>query len=792
MKNRKMKIRKIKGHKTYYRRILLVMFLFILAVMLPFFILLYHGAKKNMINTINQSNASVMNQMKFNYEYFSENIASLCLSTFFRRDIKMLMYGESVDSNELYVTVKDLRDNILQTQPSLQSIVIYNAQRGEWYSTDMENTFLKDDLQRYLAEQEDVQKLKPLLRKVRVSEAQEAYSYVFSYFMYEYSSPVASSDSYLVLNQSADWFVDNITNARAKSTASVYLVDRRGEICNYKEMEIPRVHEELIGDCSGRRGRSSGEKGFFVENKEAGRFLISYMELGSNGDCIVMIQDYEEIFADLIRMKNDFILWSCVCASVSVVLIILLSRFIYRPVDTMMDFVSNMDMEDGESAGIFSRENDEFEHLRSTFRKISTVNKELLEERKSSFNVIHRYILINLLGDSTEESWEQYYKGLPESPLSLCEEYHLAVVIIHVVSWEKTEGGFGEQDISLILWSVNNILEELLGQRYTADMVRMEKEEMVYVVNIQDHELGEGDLKECLKQLWRFVKEYTGIRLSIACSRADTQQSRLSDLYEEARNYSRYRVLKEDSILLDSGECFGNVHNCAVSCPRELRKKLEERLKMGSLEQAREVLMDIKKNIRGFSYDNMTISLMSLLTGINMVVNEINMARSSPVVIRFDEMYRKVLNIQSLDGLFEDIVEYVSDIFTDTYEKKEKEADKDQLFVRTVVDFVARHYSDTNLSSQMIADHMDMSCRYLMKKFKLCTDVTLNEYILKIRMKYAVELLVDTDMPINRITEMVGIENENYFYRLFKKVYGCTPREFAERRGDTDTANKFC
>ena len=775
-----MKRRKLKGHKSYYRRILLVMLSFVMVVMIPFAILLYYGAKKNVINIINQSNASVMNQMKFNYEYFSENMASLCLSTFFRRDIKMLMYGESVDRNDLYVTVKDLRDNILLTQPSLQSIAIYNAQREEWYSTDMENSFIKDDLQRYLAQQQEVQKLKPLLRKVRVSETQEAYSYVFSYFMYEYASPVLASDSYLVLNQSADWFVDNITNVKAKSTASVYLVDRGGEICNYKEMEILKVHEALIRDCSERRERNAGEKGFFVEKEGGGQYLVSYMELGSNGDCVVMIQDYEEIFADLIRMRNDFFLWSCVCAAVSVVMIFLLSRFIYRPVDTLVDFVANMD-EEGTS-GAYIQENDEFEHLRSTFRKMSTVNKELLEERKSSFNVIHRYILINLLNDSTEESWEQYYKGLPESPLSLCEEYHLIVVLIHVDSWEKMKGGFEEQDISLILWSVNNILEELMGQNYSADMVRMEKEDMVYVINIKNREAQDEDLKECLRRMWTFVKEHTGISLSIACSGSERDPTRLSDLYEEARNYSRYRVLKEDSILLDSEECAGNLYNCALTCPREMRRKLEEQLKLGSPEQVREILTDIKQSIREMSYDNMTISLMSLLTEINMVMNEINMARSSPVAIRFDEMYRKVLNIQSLDGLFEDIVEYVNDVFTDTYEKKEKEADKDQLFVRTVVDFISRHYSDTNLSSQMIADHMNMSCRYLMKKFKLCTGLTLNEYILKIRMKYAVELLVDTDMPINRITEMVGIENENYFYRLFKKVYGCTPREFAENR----------
>ena len=69
-----------------------------------------------------------------------------------------------------------------------------------------------------------------------------------------------------------------------------------------------------------------------------------------------------------------------------------------------------------------------------------------------------------------------------------------------------------------------------------------------------------------------------------------------------------------------------------------------------------------------------------------------------------------------------------------------------------------------------------------MKKFKQCTGISLNEYILDIRMKQAAELLLHSKLPVNKISDNIGIENENYFYRLFKKVYGCTPREFSNRK----------
>ena len=49
-------------------------------------------------------------------------------------------------------------------------------------------------------------------------------------------------------------------------------------------------------------------------------------------------------------------------------------------------------------------------------------------------------------------------------------------------------------------------------------------------------------------------------------------------------------------------------------------------------------------------------------------------------------------------------------------------------------------------------------------------------------MKKAASLLLNTSSSINDIAEQVGIDNVNYFYKLFKKAYGCTPREFPEYR----------
>ena len=48
----------------------------------------------------------------------------------------------------------------------------------------------------------------------------------------------------------------------------------------------------------------------------------------------------------------------------------------------------------------------------------------------------------------------------------------------------------------------------------------------------------------------------------------------------------------------------------------------------------------------------------------------------------------------------------------------------------------------------------------------------------KARFRKATELLVRTDMSIDEIAIAVGYENQSYFYRRFKEIYGMTPRKY--------------
>lgn len=75
----------------------------------------------------------------------------------------------------------------------------------------------------------------------------------------------------------------------------------------------------------------------------------------------------------------------------------------------------------------------------------------------------------------------------------------------------------------------------------------------------------------------------------------------------------------------------------------------------------------------------------------------------------------------------------------------------------------------------------ELALEYGVNKYRLCREFakyyeyTPIQYLNKVRIEKAKELLLSTDEKIVEISQMVGIENTNHFIRLFKEKTGVTP-----------------
>lgn len=97
------------------------------------------------------------------------------------------------------------------------------------------------------------------------------------------------------------------------------------------------------------------------------------------------------------------------------------------------------------------------------------------------------------------------------------------------------------------------------------------------------------------------------------------------------------------------------------------------------------------------------------------------------------------------------------------------------------VDYIRSNYDDSSLSVNLLADRLNISSAYFGKLFTEFTGTRMLDYVLKVRMEKARELLLaEPGCDIAHIAERVGYNNSTYFTTAFKKYYGVTPSRFRE------------
>jgi AraC-like DNA-binding protein len=99
--------------------------------------------------------------------------------------------------------------------------------------------------------------------------------------------------------------------------------------------------------------------------------------------------------------------------------------------------------------------------------------------------------------------------------------------------------------------------------------------------------------------------------------------------------------------------------------------------------------------------------------------------------------------------------------------------------VERVLRYIDQHFNEA-ISLDVVAKTFFISPSYLSHKFKEEVGVTVNQYILNRKMGEAQMRLAFQDTPIKEIAVDCGYSSLQYFYPVFKKAVGTTPREFRD------------
>ena len=136
------------------------------------------------------------------------------------------------------------------------------------------------------------------------------------------------------------------------------------------------------------------------------------------------------------------------------------------------------------------------------------------------------------------------------------------------------------------------------------------------------------------------------------------------------------------------------------------------------------------------------------------------------------------MNTENMEALKNWFVEKIGEASGNVLRKG---AERSVSQVDAAKEYIKNNYSK-DISLDDVSRTVNISPYYFSKIFKNETGEGFVEYLTKIRMDRAKELLETTEYSMKEICSMVGYADPNYFSRSFKKNVGVTPTEYKDRR----------
>jgi len=147
------------------------------------------------------------------------------------------------------------------------------------------------------------------------------------------------------------------------------------------------------------------------------------------------------------------------------------------------------------------------------------------------------------------------------------------------------------------------------------------------------------------------------------------------------------------------------------------------------------------------------------------------------------EIKRKIIScadVQALRYAFKEILMRWLD------EAADWSRSKSAALVKHALEYMESHYME-DISLELTARKLRLSPSYCSNMFKQVTGVGFSEYLIRIRIAKAKEMLLHTDEKICDIARKTGFHDAAYFNRVFKRETGLTPNTFRQSTGSVKT-----
>lgn len=94
--------------------------------------------------------------------------------------------------------------------------------------------------------------------------------------------------------------------------------------------------------------------------------------------------------------------------------------------------------------------------------------------------------------------------------------------------------------------------------------------------------------------------------------------------------------------------------------------------------------------------------------------------------------------------------------------------------------YIDRHFSEIVAVSQ-VADQCCVNIRYMARLFRQYAKLTPQEYVMRLKMNRAGQLLLNSDLSVKNVAMLVGFTDPYHFSRNFKNFHAVSPKKYRDK-----------
>lgn len=347
--------------------------------------------------------------------------------------------------------------------------------------------------------------------------------------------------------------------------------------------------------------------------------------------------------------------------------------------------------------------------------------------------------------------------------------------VMRVMSMEDFKNDEGQ----FVKYTVLSMLKEFFHQFGKCEIIELGKNDIVAVFNFEEsqYETLIAKIQESIDIVSNIIEAKIDATLIAAISGTYKGEKKLALCYKEARAAIDFRSINDEEnlnvIQYDRISDTDAAQNTWYYWPSEWKNILHEYVNRGdydSIESAIDeiVQLNIKKpkdvaTLGECLYYNIFGALLDISSEYIRTYSMIEDISKYNKEIQFKE------NIDILKDRFKTLCNITASRNTG-----------DMKLLHRIEEYIDEHFTENSLDLAEIADHAQISVRYLTSYFKKHKNTTLLKYITNKRIAYAKSLLMNTTATINTIAIRSGYTDARVFAKIFKKNEGMTPNQYRD------------